>query len=46
MPTLSSTGGDAGQRHEVACYFPARFTDGARTVPNQPFDGAPARSDD
>ena len=46
MPTLSSTGGDAGQRHEVACYFPARFTDGVRTVPNQPFDGALARSDD
>jgi len=40
MPALASTGGDAGERHEVACYFPARFTDGARTVPTQPFDGA------
>jgi oligopeptide transport system ATP-binding protein len=42
MPTLASTGGDAGQRHEVACYFPARFTGGVREVPDQPFDGASA----
>jgi oligopeptide/dipeptide ABC transporter ATP-binding protein len=40
MPVLASTGGDAGQRHEVACYFPARFSSGVRSVPNQPFDGA------
>ena len=31
MPALVSTGGDAGERHEVACYFPARFADGMRT---------------
>jgi oligopeptide transport system ATP-binding protein len=45
MPALASTGGDAGERHEVACYFPARFTDGARTVPTQPFDGALAAAE-
>jgi oligopeptide/dipeptide ABC transporter ATP-binding protein len=36
MPRLSSTG-DAGDRHEVACYFPARFKDGVRTVDEKPF---------
>jgi oligopeptide/dipeptide ABC transporter ATP-binding protein len=41
MPRLMSTGGDAGEGHEVACYFPARFTDGERTVSDEPF--APAR---
>ena len=46
MPTLASTGGDAGQRHEVACYFPARFTGGARAVPDQPFDGVSAAAAD
>ena len=40
MPALVSTGGDAGERHEVACYFPARFTGGERSVANQPFAGA------
>ena len=40
MPALVSTGGDAGERHEVACYFPARFTGGARSVANQPFSDA------
>ena len=37
MPALASTGGDAGERHEVACYFPARFHDGERTVASEPF---------
>ena len=37
MPALASTGGDAGERHEVACYFPARFQDGKRTVASEPF---------
>ena len=32
MPVLANTGGDAGEGHEVACYFPARFHDGTRTV--------------
>ncbi len=36
MPRLTVTG-DAGERHEVACYFPARFADGGRTVAEQPF---------
>jgi oligopeptide/dipeptide ABC transporter ATP-binding protein len=40
MPALVSTGGDGGERHEVACYFPARFTGGERKVENQPFAGA------
>ena len=30
-------GGDAGERHEVACYFPARFAGGTRTVAGEPF---------
>ena len=38
MPQLASTG-DAGPRHEVACYFPARFGGGVRAVSDQPFDG-------
>jgi oligopeptide/dipeptide ABC transporter ATP-binding protein len=37
MPVLASTGGDAGSGHEVACYFPARFAGGARTVADEPF---------
>jgi len=40
MPALVSTGGDAGERHDVACYFPARFTGGERSVANQPFADA------
>ncbi len=40
MPRLTSTGGDAGDRHEVACYFPARFTGGERSVSDTPFEGA------
>ncbi len=42
MPILTTTGGDAGERHEVACYFPARFKDGERWVANEPFAGAVA----
>ena len=40
MPALVSTGGDAGERHDVACYFPARFTGGERSVASEPFAGA------
>ncbi len=40
MPRLTSTGGDAGDRHEVACYFPARFVGGTRAVSEVPFEGA------
>ena len=40
MPALVSTGGDAGERHEVACYFPARFSGDVRSVANQPFSDA------
>ncbi len=40
MPRLVSTGGDAGSSHEVACYFPARFTDGQRRVEDEPFAAA------
>ena len=39
MPPLVSTGGDAGERHEMACYFPTRYIDGKRSVPEQPFEG-------
>jgi oligopeptide transport system ATP-binding protein len=39
MPVLASTG-DAGDRHEVACYFPARFPEGERRVSVQPFEDA------
>ena len=37
MPALAGTGGDAGDGHQVACYFPARFRDGARSVADEPF---------
>ena len=38
MPRLvATTGADAGERHEVACYFPARFTGGIRSVASDPF---------
>ncbi len=31
-----------GEHHEVACYFPARFHDGKRSVSEKPFlDAAP-----
>ncbi len=40
MPALASTGGDAGERHAVACYFPARFVDDVRTLSDKPFEGA------
>ena len=36
MPALAITG-DAGDRHEVACYFPARFSGEQRTVQSEPF---------
>jgi len=39
MPTLAITG-EAGERHEVACYFPARFTGDQRTVSSEPFEGS------
>ena len=44
MPQLASTGGDAGEPHEVACYFPGRFTGGERSVAQEPFrpDGGDA----
>ena len=32
--------GDAGERHEVACYFPARFPHRGRVVYDAPFEGA------
>jgi oligopeptide/dipeptide ABC transporter ATP-binding protein len=38
MPVLASTGGDGGQGHQVACYFPARFDDGIRSVSETPFE--------
>jgi hypothetical protein len=41
-----STGGDAGERHEVACYFPARFSGGERKVASEPFAGATPPSTD
>jgi oligopeptide transport system ATP-binding protein len=41
MPRLVATpGADAGERHQVACYFPARFTDGKRRVDDAPFRDA------
>jgi oligopeptide/dipeptide ABC transporter ATP-binding protein len=39
MPALVSTGGDAGDGHQVACYFPARFHEGVRSVAALPFRG-------
>ena len=39
MPTLVSTGGDASEGHQVACYFPARFHEGTRSVGALPFRG-------
>ncbi|HEY5387665.1 MAG TPA: dipeptide ABC transporter ATP-binding protein [Thermoleophilia bacterium] len=37
---VPTPGADAGERHEVACYFPARFKDGKRYVADEPFRGA------
>jgi oligopeptide transport system ATP-binding protein len=38
MPRLVATpGADAGEGHEVACYFPARFGGGVRSVATEPF---------
>jgi hypothetical protein len=39
MPRLVATG-DAGARHEVACYFPARFPDGRRVVREEAYSEA------
>ena len=36
MPLLAITG-DAGPRHEVACYFPARFPGRQRTISDEPY---------
>ncbi len=41
MPRLVATPGrDAGERHEVACYFPARFGESGRYVAAEPFRDA------
>jgi oligopeptide/dipeptide ABC transporter ATP-binding protein len=40
MPALATTGGDAGERHEVACYFPTRYAGGTRAVAETPFYGS------
>jgi oligopeptide/dipeptide ABC transporter ATP-binding protein len=50
MPKLVSTGGDAGEGHQMACYFPARFEGGERHVAKEPFlaalpDDAPAAAE-
>lgn len=37
VPALLSTGGDAGEGHQVACFFPARWAGGRRTVAATPF---------
>jgi oligopeptide transport system ATP-binding protein len=39
MPALAPTDDD-GLRHQVACYFPARFRSGVRTVDELPFQAA------
>ena len=39
MPKLVSTD-DAGLRHQMACYFPARFVDGKRVVSDKPYTDA------
>jgi oligopeptide transport system ATP-binding protein len=41
MPRLVATpGAVAGDRHQVACYFPARFVGGERRVADEPFRDA------
>jgi oligopeptide/dipeptide ABC transporter ATP-binding protein len=40
VPALVGTGGDAGADHAVACYFPARYESGQRSVAAEPFAGA------
>jgi len=47
MPRLVATpGADAGERHQVACYFPARFTGGQRRVDDAPLkDALPQEQD-
>ena len=39
MPRLASSD-DAGARHEVACYFPARFPGGQRHIGKEPWSDA------
>ena len=39
MPRLAVSG-EAGERHQVACYFPTRYEGGARSVSETPFAGA------
>ena len=39
MPRLVSTG-DAGARHKMACYFPARSPNGKRTISDRPYTDA------
>jgi len=40
MPTLGNTGGDAGARHDVACYFPTRYGGARQEVPQTPPEAA------
>lgn len=40
MPSLESTGGDAGEGHLVACYFPTRYSGSRQTVPRSSLSGA------
>ena len=44
MPRLVSTD-DAGARHEMACYFPARFVDGKRSISDKPYADAMPESE-
>jgi oligopeptide/dipeptide ABC transporter ATP-binding protein len=39
MPRLASSD-DAGARHQVACYFPARFPGGQRQISEEPWSEA------
>jgi len=39
MPALAVTG-EAGERHQVACYFPTRYEGGRRSVSESSFAGA------
>jgi oligopeptide transport system ATP-binding protein len=39
MPALAVSG-EAGERHQVACYYPTRYEGGVRSVSETPFDGA------
>jgi oligopeptide transport system ATP-binding protein len=39
MPSLALTG-EAGEGHQVACYYPTRYHGGQRSVSETPFEGA------